>query len=146
MPQKLARTATGRSLVSLLLLTFVVRSLIPMGFMPSGQQPFALEICPDGFPAHVLLDASHPAGHAAHTHPGMDGIAHSGNHQHSTHKAWSTHCAFAAVAYAPPASHPAGLTFSGAITTLPVHDAAVGIVASTRHRIAQPRAPPSLAI
>jgi hypothetical protein len=41
-------------LISVLLVALAVRALIPAGFMPSADQPFTLQICPDGFPAQFL--------------------------------------------------------------------------------------------
>jgi hypothetical protein len=55
--------STRALLASLTLAAFVVRALIPSGFMPSSLTPLALEICPEGFPAQLL-------GHAAHHHGG----------------------------------------------------------------------------
>jgi hypothetical protein len=85
-------------IISALLLALVVRALIPAGFMPATDRPFSFEICPDGFPAALLIDSAEdapfteqvsdsgammPAGHhhgidgalasAASPHHGMDG-------------------------------------------------------------------------
>ena len=45
---------------ALLLLALLFRAAVPVGFMPSGEGPFALKICPDGL----------PNAHAAHLHHG----------------------------------------------------------------------------
>src|SRR5215831_395587 len=44
--------------ISTLLVTVVVRALIPAGFMPAADRPFSFQICPDGFPAALLNDTA----------------------------------------------------------------------------------------
>jgi hypothetical protein len=53
-------------LAGAVLLAFALRALVPPGFMPGGERPFSIEICPDGFPAQLL--AHHHHGGAADTH------------------------------------------------------------------------------
>lgn len=133
---------TGRALASFLLLAFLVRSLIPAGFMPAADRPFTLEICPDGFPVHLLPR------HADHVHPASDTGSDAGTGPapgSSHHTSWSTHCAFAAIASAPPSAHPGAFALHFEVATLPFADADARVVTTTRFRIAQPRAPPLLA-
>jgi hypothetical protein len=137
------RAGNERLLIGALLIAFAFRALIPQGFMPSADRPFTLQICPDGFPAHLLAAASDP--HAAHA----DGHHHhhaagSGDeapaHQHSQFT--SQHCVFAAAAGA--ALAPAFVT-TIALSTGHVHlqpVPAVAIVASQTYRPQQARAPP----
>lgn len=49
----------SRPLMLLVLPALLLRALIPAGFMPAHDAPLALEICPDGFPAGLLLHAAH---------------------------------------------------------------------------------------
>src|SRR5690349_13620755 len=109
-----------RWLASLLVLTFALRALIPAGFMPAGNGSLALQICPDGFSAAALLPlAAQGIGHAEHHHQGAEHHDHGAEHhdqgtehQHPggssgapahDHKSWmSGHCAFGAIASAPP--------------------------------------------
>jgi len=59
-------------IAGVMLFAFAVRSLIPLGFMPSSEQPFSVEICPEGFPARLLVHAGqhhhHGAGHSYTDH------------------------------------------------------------------------------
>jgi hypothetical protein len=57
----------------LMLPALLLRALIPAGFMPAHDAPLALEICPEGFPAGLLLHA------ARHHEQGTRGGAH-GDH------------------------------------------------------------------
>jgi hypothetical protein len=139
------------------LLAFVVRSLIPAGFMPAADRPFTLEICPDGLPAHVALPAH--ADDAVHLHDHASVAAeragdmhateageHSAPHDpHSTHKSW-THCPFAGLASAPAPLHVAEAAPSLSLTAVAISDTDARFVSTTRFRIAQPRAPPSLPV
>ena len=61
------------TLTLLVLPALLLRALIPAGFMPAHDAPLALEICPDGFPAGLLLHATH------HHDQGTRGGAH-GDH------------------------------------------------------------------
>ena len=49
--------------ISALLVALVVRALIPAGFMPATDRPLSFQVCPDGFPAGLLGDATGSAGH-----------------------------------------------------------------------------------
>lgn len=154
MSRSLIHHPTGRSLASYVLLAFVVRSLIPAGFMPDAVRPFALEICPDGFAVQLLPNQSIAhSGHAGHE---MPGIAHdrvsaksgtsdpsgAGSHDHNS---WRSHCVFASVASAPPVSDAAAPSPVPEATHLTVYDTDPRVTTAERFRIAQPRAPPFLA-
>jgi hypothetical protein len=54
-------------LALLALAALLLRALIPTGFMPAHDAPLALEICPEGFPAALLLRAAHHHDHGAGT-------------------------------------------------------------------------------
>jgi hypothetical protein len=56
-------------ITSLLLVSLVFRALIPVGFMPSSDKPFSLEICRGGFLAQVDprdLDQNQHPGTSSH--------------------------------------------------------------------------------
>ena len=79
----LSHKATRTLIASVMLLAFVVRALVPQGFMPASDRAFSVEICPEGFPAQLL--------------------AHAGHHHTGTH--WHTeHCVFGSACAAGPAS------------------------------------------
>jgi hypothetical protein len=69
------RLITGRLsrelLTSLLLVAMAFRALIPVGFMPSAERPFSLEICRGGtlalpVPTTAGSDHSVPPDHSSH--------------------------------------------------------------------------------
>lgn len=137
-------------LTSILLVAFAFRALIPVGFMPSGERPFTLEMCPGWFPAH-LVPPTHEqpthehSSHGDHESHAMahDAAASEGKQSPGTMRA--DYCVFAAaVASAGPAPH---------VTLLPAHvehnsvsETALALPRplSPEHRIQQPRAPPAL--
>lgn len=158
-------------IVRALLLAFVIRALIPAGFMPAAG--FSFQICPEGFPAHLLRAAATPmqgtaggeSGHEVHRHDPAHHVAHEsagadhnaalaahhasgvpqddGNpHRHAS--AGSEHCAFAA------AGGPALLawtpTFSLPATASQASDFVyvAPTVQTLRFRVQQPRGPPGL--
>lgn len=101
-------------IAGILLFAFTVRALVPLGFMPASDRPLSIEICPEGFPAQLLV-------HAGHHH-------HSGNHWHSEHCVFGSGSSSGPVAYLP--SHvyislvryvPAALFVSAAIAVQLVH-------------------------
>jgi hypothetical protein len=69
-----------RLIAGVMLLAFALRALVPQGFMPSSERPFTVEICPEGFPAEVLMLGGH------HHH-------HGGPHSQSEHCVFGTACA-----------------------------------------------------
>jgi len=56
---KLPSKSTRTLIVSIMLLAFVARALVPQGFMPASDKSFSFEICPDGFPVQLLGQAIH---------------------------------------------------------------------------------------
>jgi hypothetical protein len=129
--------------IGILLMALVVRALIPVGFMPSSERPFTVQICPDGFPPQ-LLGPEHGSHHhhgAGYEHNSRD--SHGGTHQHDPSLA--EHCAFAMAAGMGPAPH-------GIAGVPPIEPSMAPLLSLPRplsevprFRIPQPRAPPSLA-
>jgi hypothetical protein len=91
-----------RWVIGILLTALVVRALIPVGFMPSAERPFTIEICPDGSPPQ-LLGPEHGSHHHHAAHENSRDSA-GGTHQHDPSR--SEHCAFALAAGMGPAPHP----------------------------------------
>jgi len=71
---RFSHKASRLLIAGVMLFAFVARSLIPQGFMPSSEQPFTVEICPEGFPAQLLV--------------------HAGHHHHGTGHSYTDHCVF----------------------------------------------------
>jgi hypothetical protein len=63
------RRRSRLALLLLLLPAMVLRSLIPVGFMPAREAPFSVEICPEGFPTQLLSHAGHRHGHGGEGGP-----------------------------------------------------------------------------
>lgn len=143
-----------RWLISVLLVVLSVRALIPVGFMPSSERPFTLEICPDGFPSQLFQ------GPAAHHHDGDGMVGHHHHHAnadaeqapasphsgHGPHEqgARAEHCVFAATAGAALAPQPLLVVVEAAPTSAPTFALVSLFIESQRHRVQQPRAPPAL--
>lgn len=70
--------ASSRWLISVLLIAFAFQALIPRGYMPAADRPFALQLCPDGLPPKLLKRAADF--HAAHH-------SHDAHQQHAAHHA-----------------------------------------------------------
>jgi hypothetical protein len=106
----------------LLLLALLFRATVPVGFMPSGEGPFALQICPEGMPSGI---------HAPHLH-------HGGSHGHFEH------CPFGSLPGAGPLSHAFGIASlpPAAPPAAPVFDSPR--LAIRLERAHAPRAPPAL--
>jgi hypothetical protein len=133
---------THRWAAMLVVLAFAARALIPAGFMPSAGG--AVQICPDGFPAALLTAAGDQVSHAHHHHHDGDPSGNTGDRH--DHRAWSgSHCAFAAVATAPPLHFSSHILAALEVSTPPRWENAIPTVQRHRFVIAQPRAPPSLA-
>lgn len=145
-----------RWLASLLALTFALRALIPAGFMPAGDGSLTLRICPEGFVAALLINSGNHAAHDGHHHEATDhpatvdaqaighGDADSSGAPGHDHRSWmSTHCPFGAVASAPPPIQAHALAVLSETQVPLAHPAALPVSFGLRHRIAQPRAPPS---
>ena len=77
---RLSNKATRKLIAGVMLLAFAVRALVPQGFMPSSDRPFTVEICPEGFPAEVLMLGGH------HHH-------HGGPQSRTEHCVFGTACA-----------------------------------------------------
>ncbi len=142
------RTFLGRrarwAVQGFLLLAVVLRAFIPVGYMPSADRPFTLQLCPDGLPRTLLPDehAHHHAGSDS-AGPGSDTVG-SGDSGSSPHESFSAmHCVFAAVAGAtPPAYQPATAV---ADSSAPIVQRALAApVQAARHGPQQARAPPHL--
>jgi hypothetical protein len=129
-------------LAALALLAFTVRALIPVGFMPSGDGFFSLQICPEGLStqALALLDphAAHHHHHPATTEGAPSAPAHD-------HQSWSSgHCPFGAMAGAVASTHSAVVAFALEISSTTAVPEPVSVPLEHRFRIAQPRGPPFL--
>jgi hypothetical protein len=91
---------------------------------------------------HQHHDARFATG-VSHHHESPDSKVPGGGHDH---RAWSTsHCAFAAVATAPPTHSSDPVVVALTVTTLPERQSALPVAQRHRFLIAQPRAPPALA-
>jgi hypothetical protein len=131
---------------SILLVAFAVRALIPPGFMPATDRPFALEICWEGLPSGVLQHGQSmdmdsidmgSMGMASMDAGSMDaGSTHAG---HSSH---TEHCVFGTACSAGPISHPpllSDLSFTRQLRAV----AFVSVAGAVRLvHLPQPRAPP----
>lgn len=76
----LSNKAMRKLIVGAMLLAFALRATIPQGFMPASDRPFTVEICPEGFPAEVLMLGGH------HHH-------HGGPNSKTEHCVFGTACA-----------------------------------------------------
>jgi len=73
-------------IVGAMLFAFAGHALIPQGFMPASGHPFSVEICPEDFPAQLLM--------------------HAGHHHHGGGHARTEHCVFGCACNgAPPPQH-----------------------------------------
>lgn len=111
----------------MLAVVFVLRALIPAGFMPAGNGSLALRICPEGFPAALMASVAGDE-HAAHHH----------------HNSWTSahHCAFGAAAGAAPLCHSGIVAFLVQSVAIQAHTTLAAPAPDFRFRLAQPRAPP----
>jgi hypothetical protein len=118
----------------ILLVTLLMRALMPPGFMPAPGHGIALQICPDGFPSHLLSSAL-DRDHAAHHSGGPD------RHHHGS--PGSEHCVFAALAAGAGATNLAAMPHVplAASHILPLETTSP-VNRSSRHSAQQPRAPP----
>jgi hypothetical protein len=83
----LSKKTKHELIAGILLFAFAVRALVPQGFMPASDRPFSIEICPEGFPAQLLVDAGHHH--------------HSGNHWHIEHCVFGSGCTSGPVSHLP---------------------------------------------
>jgi hypothetical protein len=89
----LSNKATRKLIAGVMLLAFALRALVPQGFMPSNDRPFTVEICPEGFPAELLMLGGH-------------------HHHHGGHQSQTEHCVFGTACASGPPSQLALLTHS----------------------------------
>jgi hypothetical protein len=87
---RFSRKASRILIAGVMLFAFAVRSLIPAGFMPSSERPFSAEICPEGFPAELLV--------------------HAGHHHHGAGHSYTDHCVFGTACVSGSPSHSSVLT------------------------------------
>ena len=115
-----------RLIGGVILLAFALHALVPQGFMPASDRPFTVEICPEGFPAELLMLGGH------HHH-------HGGPHSQAEHCVFGTACATG------PPSHLALLTVRS--PTKLVRAAPLVTVAAVVRLVYLPhvRGPPSVA-
>ena len=136
---RILRPGLGRRLISFLLLTLVVRALIPAGYMPAAGGSFPVEICPEGFPSQLLHGVAHKHG-TAHEHSAHTGAGATHHHGSSV----SDHCVFAGLAGAGPAPCAASPLLPLTALAAQPCDLACPAFRAQRVRIPQPRAPPAL--
>jgi hypothetical protein len=119
-----SRSHKARTLAAgaLLLLALLFRATVPVGFMPSGEGPFALQICPEGMPSGA---------HAEHLH-------HGANHGHFEH------CPFGSVPGAGPVSHAFGIAALPPAAPEVVSEFSAPHLAIRLERAHAARAPPAL--
>jgi hypothetical protein len=140
---------TRRWLLGALLVGLLVRSLIPAGFMPATDRPFSFQICPDGFPAHLLKSEAGGV-HAEHHHNHQDPNADPGagtdgggeSHRHSS--AGSNHCPFSAGAAAGPLAWAAAFLAVDVAPEAPQFFYVSPTLQPLSFRVQQPRGPPAL--
>lgn len=127
--------------IGILLVALALRALVPVGFMPSADEPFSLQICPDGFPAQLLhhQHGSHHEHAVAQGRRGDDSVG--GAHQHGP--SGSEHCLFAAAAGIGPVPHTITLAVSLDSSTTAPGASLPAPFTHVRYRISQPRGPPS---
>ena len=105
----LSKKTKHELIAGILLFAFVARALVPQGFMPASDVPFSIEICPEGFPAQLLV--------------------HAGHHHHSSN--WhSEHCVFGSSCASGPVSHfpsPVAITLIGYVSAALFASAAIAV-------------------
>jgi hypothetical protein len=135
------RQTSRAVLASLLLTAFVLRALIPAGYMPSRDIPFTLEICPVGFPAHLLATyADQHSGEHQHATGHHKGGEHDGSH-HDDASIFS-HCVFGSATLTGPASELPSVLIVRIASFEPRVVLPQPIVQVRRFHVQQPRAPP----
>jgi len=105
-----------------MLFAFAARSLVPVGFMPSNERPFSVEICPEGFPAQLLV--------------------HAGHHRHGAGHSATEHCVFGTASVSGPPSHSSPLTGLSASLLAPTTPSAGRAIVVRLVYLPQPRGPP----
>lgn len=143
-----------RGLICLVLFVFLLRALIPAGFMPSAGGLFSLELCPSTFPAAWLEKLAEQAGkgdrshHAHHAH-------HAQHHHHAQHAGHATtdeapaakssfdHCPFGSAPSVAPVVEPGLVLLAAEPDTVPDF-LSVGALPARLIRSQKARAPPVL--
>lgn len=103
----LRRRSRRMLMASIMLVAFAWRALVPAGFMPSGDRPFLIEICPEDLPAGLLAHSEAPGEDSADM-SGMDmgSMSHSGfvqgAHHHPGGPSHVEHCVFGTASGAGP--------------------------------------------
>jgi hypothetical protein len=141
----LSERSRRKLLAGAMLVAFAARALIPSGFMPAPGRPFAIEICPEGFPAEML---EHGAAHHADS-VGMDSMDMESTspgsmpaHHHSGSPSHSEHCVFGTASNAGPVTYlhpPTGISSAPQLRAIALDSIPVAV-----HLVylPQPRAPP----
>jgi hypothetical protein len=130
-------------MAGIMLVAFVSRALVPLGFMPATDRPFSIEICWEGLPAEMR-------GHVEPSNMGsmdmsMDmasmGMDQGPVHHHGT--AHSEHCVFGTACGAGPISHLAlPRDFSSARQLPAIAFASIAVAVRVVH-LPPSRAPPA---
>jgi hypothetical protein len=167
------RLSLGKSnrrtvIAGIMLVAFLLRGLIPPGFMPASGQPLSLEICWEGLPAEMLahnepsrsepmdmdmesmsmdsMSADSMALVSTHASGGDDSRSRDLPLQarhHPKGKPQGEHCVFGTACSAGPTPHlPLAGDFSSAITLRAVAFASMAVDVRVVH-LPQSRAPPS---
>jgi hypothetical protein len=131
-------------MASLMLVAFVLRALIPPGFMPASSGLLSFEICWEDFPAGLLAQGGSPhPGATGMDSMGMGSMGMPGAHQrHSGSPSHREHCVFGTACSAGPIHHlplPSDVPFAEQL--LPVGLVSVAGAVRLVH-LPQPRAPP----
>jgi Protein of unknown function (DUF2946) len=124
MSRRFRKSLANHTIISLLLMSLGIRGLIPVGFMPSTDHAFTLQVCPHA----AGMQMAQPAGHQGHGSNGSHG----------------EHCPFATSAAGAPTPHIAQLVASSALDVRIQLQRAEPVRAVRRFQIQQPRAPPDL--
>lgn len=111
-------------ITSVLLATLVLRALVPTGFMPSADQPFAMQMCGVGFHGHFIGFQD------GNTHPGK--------------RSQFDHCPFGSAPVTGPLSQLATLLPSWQSIDQPLVTIEPPRLAMRFNHVHQPRAPPRL--
>jgi hypothetical protein len=144
-PRKRSRQALA---ISVMLVTFALRALIPAGYMPASDRLFSLQICWEGYPAGLLAHAESARADSMAMDSGMEGMpadsmpAQGAHHHHPGIPSGNEHCVFGTACSAGPIFH---LPVLGAIS--PSRQlfarASVSIAGAVNLvHLPQPRAPP----
>lgn len=124
MRKHLSNFARRELFTSLLLVLFLFRAYVPVGFMPASGTPFLLELCPATY--QVQMPAHH-------------GHDHSGTHTHFEN------CPFGSAPAAGPIAHIIAIALPAPIVSQPLGAFEALRLGARLDRAHPPRGPPSLA-